>query len=125
VVLYNASANIDDIGFHLIDDTIPLAKPRPAPKPRKEIAVDPKVLERYVGEYSFTPAIAVTVTLEGNQLFVQATGQSKVPVYPESETDFFLKIVDAQISFVKDASGAVTGMVLHQNGQDQSATKVK
>jgi len=125
VVLHNSSANIDDIGFHLVDDTLPITPPRPAPKPRKEVPVDPTVLQGYVGEYAFTPAISITVTLEGRQLFVQATGQSKVPVYAESDTEFFLKIADAQISFVKDASGVVTGMVLHQNGQDQPAKKVK
>ena len=125
VVLHNSSGNIDDIGFHLLDDTLPIAPPKPAPKPRKETAVDPKALEAYVGEYALTPAFVIAVTLEGQQLFVQATGQSKVPVYAESDTEFFLKIVDAQISFVKDASGAVTGLVLHQGGRDQPAKKIK
>jgi D-alanyl-D-alanine-carboxypeptidase/D-alanyl-D-alanine-endopeptidase len=87
--------------------------------------VDPAVLQAYVGEYAFTPAVVIAVTLEGTQLFIQPTGQSKVPVYAESETEFFLKVVDAQISFVKDPSGAVTGLVLHQNGQDQPGKKVK
>jgi serine-type D-Ala-D-Ala carboxypeptidase/endopeptidase len=125
VVLHNSSGNIDDIGFHLLDDTLPLAKPQPAPKPRKEVAVDRAVLQAYVGEYAFTPTASITVTLEDTQLFVQPTGQSKLPIYPESDTEFFLKVVNAQISFVKDASGTVTGMVLHQNGQDQPGKKIK
>jgi hypothetical protein len=125
VVLHNSSGNIDDIGFHLIDADFPIAPPRPAPKPRKEVPVDPAVLQAYVGEYAFTPAVVIAVTLEGTQLFIQPTGQSKVPVYAESDTEFFLKIVEAQISFVKDASGAVTGLVLHQNGQDQPGKKIK
>jgi hypothetical protein len=36
---------------------------------------------------------------------------------PETETDFFLKELDAQITFVRDAQGVVTGLVLHQGGQ--------
>ena len=31
----------------------------------------------------------------------QATGQQKVEVFPSSETEFFLKVVDAQITFVR------------------------
>jgi Tfp pilus assembly protein PilF len=37
---------------------------------------------------------------------------------------FFLKVVDAQIEFVKDASGAVTALVLHQGGRDQKAPRI-
>ena len=42
----------------------------------------------------------------------------KVEIFAESETGFFLKVVDAQITFVRDSTGAVTGLVLHQNGRD-------
>jgi serine-type D-Ala-D-Ala carboxypeptidase/endopeptidase len=125
VVLHNSSGNIDDIGFHLIDAAFALAPQPPPQKPRKEIALDPAVLQAYLGEYALTPTFIITVTREGNGLFIQATGQSKFPVFAESETEFFLKIVDAQISFVKDASGMVTRLVLHQNGQNQPAKKIK
>jgi hypothetical protein len=46
-------------------------------------------------------------------------------VYPESETEFFYKGVDAQLTFERDKSGAVKSLVLHQAGLDQRATKVK
>jgi D-alanyl-D-alanine-carboxypeptidase/D-alanyl-D-alanine-endopeptidase len=125
VVLHNSSGNIDDIGFHLIDADFLIAPQPPPQKPRNEISLNPAVLQAYVGEYALAPTFILTVTREGNALFVQATGQSRVPVLAESETEFFLKIVDAQISFVKDASGTVTGLVLHQNGQNQPAKKIK
>ncbi len=88
-----------------------------------EVAVD--VLETYVGEYEMSPELSIAVTLEGGGLFVQPTGQSRVPVFAESETKFFLRAGNAQVSFTKDASGAVTGMILHQGGRDQSARKVR
>jgi hypothetical protein len=53
----------------------------------------------------------------------QATGQHKLPLYPESETKFFLKVVDAQVDFVKNDKGEVTGLVLHQGGRDMKAAK--
>ena len=51
---------------------------------------------------------------------MQGTGQPKAEVFPESETNFFAKVVDAQLTFVKDASGKVTHLVLHQNGEHEA-----
>ena len=51
--------------------------------------------------------------------------QSVLRLWPESDTTFFLKELDAQLSFVRDAQGAVTAVVLHQNGQDMTAPKVR
>jgi len=121
VVLSNSSTEIDDIGLHLVEPKFPLAAP---PKLRKEVAVAPATLDAYVGEYQLSPLFTITVTREGGFLFVQATGQGKLTIYPESETEFFMKAVDAQISFVKEG-GRVTSLVLHQNGQNVPGQKVK
>ena len=125
VVLHNSAASIDDIGFHLINSQFPISKPAAPPKARKEFAINPSLLAAYVGEYQLAPTFTMTVTREGDQLFIQATGQSKLPVFPESETDFFYKIVDAQVTFVKDKDGTVTGLVLHQGGRDTPGMKIK
>ena len=125
VVLTNSRHGADDIGMHLINPEIPLA---PAPEPpveRTEVEVAEATLETYVGEYELAPTFSITVTLENGALFVQATGQVKFPVFAEAETKFFLKVVDAQVTFTKDDSGAVSGLILHQNGADQPARKVK
>jgi len=125
VVLHNAAADIDDIGFHLIDARFPLTKPQAPPKPRTEIAVDPNLLGAYVGEYQLSPDFSISVTRDGGRLFVQATEQEKIQAFPESETEFFLKVTDAQISFIKDESGRITHLVLHQNGRDIQGKKIK
>ncbi len=121
VVLSNSSSDIDDIGLHLLEPRFPLS---PAPKERKESSVSADRLEACVGEYQLTPAFSITVTREGGALFLQATGQPKLPLYAESETEFFLKAVDAQITFVKE-QGRVTGLVLHQNGRDAPGRRVR
>jgi CubicO group peptidase (beta-lactamase class C family) len=90
----------------------------------KEITVDPKVLARYVGTYELSPGAKMLIALEGNQLSEKLGEQETFPIFPESETMFFLKVVDAQIEFVKDASGAVTHLVLHQGGRDQKASRI-
>ena len=93
------------------------------PPERKEITLSPQVLRAYVGTYSLAPNVDLKVTLEGDHLMTQLTGQPPVAVFPESETVFFLKVVDAQLEFGKDAAGTVTQVTLHQNGRDLVARR--
>jgi len=95
------------------------------PRERKEIAVESKILEKYVGQYKIEPNIVITVTLENGKLLGQLAGQSKFALSAESENRFFSKDVNAQITFVKDAQGQVTGLTLHQGGGDFPAQKIK
>ena len=85
---------------------------------RKEIALPVATLAKYVGTYELRPGIDMLIRLDGDHLTTQLTGQPQIPIFAESETKFFLKVVDAQVEFVKDASGAVTHAVMHQNGRD-------
>jgi CubicO group peptidase (beta-lactamase class C family) len=94
------------------------------PVERVEVEVAEEILETYVGEYEL-PSLSIVVTLEDGALFAQPAGQGKFALYAESEVKFFLKVVEAQVTFVKDDSGAVTGMSLHQGGREQTAPKVK
>jgi serine-type D-Ala-D-Ala carboxypeptidase/endopeptidase len=94
-----------------------------APKVRVPIQVDPKVLDSYVGDYPLSPDFVIAITRPGAGLALQATGQPRLKLFAESETRFFLREVDAQITFEKDADGKVTGLVLHQNGRDQRAPR--
>ena len=120
VVLTNSNQGADDIGMHLINSALPLT---PAPEEHVETEVSEEILETYVGSYALTPEFIITITHEGGALFAQATNQPKIPVYPESETEFFYKVLDAQITFGKDDAGAVTNLVLHQNDADMLAPK--
>jgi len=86
---------------------------------RKEIIVSPDALRRYVGAYQMPNGGPVNlITLEGGQLMSKVGNQQPVAIFPESETRFFLKVVDAQIDF---ADGQLT---LHQNGRDMKAQKL-
>ena len=120
VVLANTGLDVDDIGQHLLDSRFPLIPP---PKTHAVITIKPEVGAQYVGRYELDPAFILTVTQESGRYFAQATGQGKFEIFPETETDFFFKVVDAQITFVKDPAGKVTSLVLHQGG-DQSAKRL-
>ena len=91
---------------------------------QKIVAVDPAVLKSYVGTYALSFAFAITVSLEGDKLMAQATGQSKYQIFPESETEFFYKVVKAKISFEKGDDGKINKLVLHQNGNDLPGIRV-
>ena len=67
----------------------------------------------------------MTVTSEGGRLFAQLTGQPKFEIFPKSETEFFWKVVDAQVTFVKDEKGKVTKAIHHQGGQTLDAPKME
>lgn len=122
VVLSNSNNDIDDIGKHLLESRYPLAKLEPTVE-RRAVKLEASALEAYAGVYAANPVFSLTITREGERLFVQATGQQRFEIFPESETKFFLKVVDAQITFVRDEKGAVTHLILHQAGRDLEAKR--
>ena len=95
----------------------------PPPQERQAIKLDPALYDAYVGEYELAPNFSITVTREGDQIFGQPTGQGKAELFPQSETEFFLKVVDAQVTFEKGPDGKATGLVLHQNGRNIPAKR--
>jgi Domain of unknown function (DUF3471)/Glyoxalase superfamily protein len=91
---------------------------------RNEITLNAAILDGYVGFYQHTDNFVMTVTRDGNQLFARLTGQSPIPIYPESDTEFFVKVVDAQISFITDARGRAVSLILHQNNRDMPMKRI-
>lgn len=117
VVLTNSGENADEVGRHLLDPTAPLAPILTA------IAMPAESLEAYVGRYQLTPALTLTLTRDGVQLMTQLTGQPAFRVWPSARDEFFLKVVNAQLSFLRGTDGRVTAAILHQNGRDQRAER--
>jgi CubicO group peptidase (beta-lactamase class C family) len=98
---------------------------KPLPAKPGIVKTDATLLAAYVGEYELAPNFIMTVTLEGDKMMVQATGQSAIQVYAETATKFFPKEIDAKIEFFKDAAGKVTHLVLYQGGRETKGTKIK
>jgi CubicO group peptidase (beta-lactamase class C family) len=94
------------------------------PKVRTVARVVPELFDAYVGRYELIPDRVMTITREGDHLFAQPTGQPKLEFFPESETAFFSKVVDAQITFVKDDMGKVTHIVLNQGDRETKAKRL-
>ncbi len=122
IVLGNsAGGTVDAIGYRLLDM---LDGKEPAPLPiRVPARVDPSILEQYVGNYELYPNFVLAVTRTGDRLWVQATGQPRLGIYPETETTFFYRAVDARITFVRNPEGKVDKLILHQHGLSLPAFK--
>jgi len=115
VVLNNNSERVDDFGLHALVPSFPL---------QENLEIDETILESYVGEYALAPTFMLTVTQDGNQLSVGATGQPAHRVYPKSDTRFFYKVVEADLEFKKDETGKVVSVTLFQADQEMVAKKL-
>jgi serine-type D-Ala-D-Ala carboxypeptidase/endopeptidase len=121
VVLSNTAIEVDDIGFHLIDPSVPLERPAPMPL---RVEVPRSVLGDYVGEYVLGPNDSIVVSLEGGVLSARATGEEPFGLFAESVSQFYMKRYDTRVTFVRDGAGTVTGLISHAGGRDTAYRKV-
>ena len=96
----------------------------PRLKEAKTVKVDAKTLESYAGVYDYISAKMV-VTVKGDQLVAQLTGQPPSEIFPRTKETFFWKIVDAEVTFLKDENGKVTKAKHKQGGQEFEVQKIK
>ena len=113
VVLSNAADDVEDLGLHLLDKAYAL---NPPPPDKTAINLDPQLGDQYAGRYQAEPGFVLTFSREGDRYYLQGTGQIRFRALPVTATDFFLARVNAQVSFVKNPTGNVTGLILHQDG---------
>lgn len=92
---------------------------------RTEITLTNEQIKPLEGEYELGPGVTMKIFTEDGLLKTQLTGQKAFPIFAESETKFFLKVVDAQLEFVKDDKGKVEKVILHQNSRDLEAKKIE
>lgn len=84
----------------------------------KEAIVDPDVLASYVGNYELYPGFILTISKDGNQLKSQATGQAMIDIFPRTENIFYLKVVEAQLTFNRNEEGVIESVTLLQGGKE-------
>jgi len=125
VVLSNTTSQfVDTIGVGVLKILI---GSKPGALNIKQVAkIDPAGLDALVGKYELVPLTQIfTITREGDELWAQLTGQPKARIFPTSPTEFFYRLVDAQLTFEKDDKGDIVRVVLHQGGRDLPARKLK
>jgi uncharacterized damage-inducible protein DinB len=96
------------------------------PKKRTAIDLPATALSAYVGVYELAQGVTIDVTTRDGALYARSSnGGEAVRLWPETRTDFFVQEADVQVSFTRDAAGAVTGLVVHQFGRDRPARKTR
>lgn len=110
--------------IYLADELAPIKTPYVSEP--IEVQVDPSLFERYVGRFAFdaNPQVVMTITRVGDNLYAQATGQPRLQMYASSEDEFFLKALNAQITFHRESDGTTNRMTIHRNG-DRGASRVQ
>ncbi|WP_223033395.1 serine hydrolase [Hanstruepera marina] len=88
-----------------------------------EVPID--VLDSYCGQYELQPGFIITVTRQEKQLLAQATGQPQFELFASAYNKFYLKVVDAQVTFNANDKGKIDSLTLHQNGQNMPAKRIE
>jgi CubicO group peptidase (beta-lactamase class C family) len=91
----------------------------------KAFELEDSKLDDYIGKYNLMPDFIISISREGNKLAAQPTGQNMVILTPLSEDKFFIEDVKADLTFYRNAKGAIESMTLHQNGQDMNGPRMK
>lgn len=87
--------------FAFIGAALPVAAQQP-----EAVRIPSKVLERYVGEYAYPNGSTVNITVSGDTLFREISGQ-RVPFVPISQNRFRVGPVFTA-EFVTDGAGGMT-----------------
>ena len=90
-----------------------------------EIKLKNEDLVKFVGRYELSPGFFIEISVFEDQIFAQATGQSRYEIFPITEIDFMLKVVDAKIKFLVGENDVVRGLTLFQNNQSIVGEKVQ
>ena len=98
----------------------------PAAKPaeRGAVKIDPAIYDAYAGRYLLGGRTLVTISREGDRLMGQPAGQQKAELIPQSETKFFIKENNADLSFERDEKSKAVGFSMSVNGPAQSAKRL-
>jgi D-alanyl-D-alanine carboxypeptidase len=122
-ILTNGSAGHKLSPQRLAIQMAAIAIDKPVEEPTA-ISMKPEELKRYAGVYSVRENEEQTISVQGDQLFWEPKGRQKTAIYPHSNTEFFIKDSLTRISFVLDANGTPTRLVVRPRvGMVEEATK--
>jgi len=84
-----------------------------------------ETLQLYTGRYDFGNGAVMMITTSDNKLFAQLSGQARFEIFPATQEEFFWKVVNARIKFIKNENGKVDHASFTQNGNNINVAKLK
>jgi CubicO group peptidase (beta-lactamase class C family) len=89
-----------------------------------DTAVSKAGLKNYEGRYDYGSAMVLTVTAEADKLYAQMTGQTRFEIFPMGNDEFYWKVVEARIKFLKNEAGEISGAIHYQGGREIEVKKL-
>ncbi len=115
----NAEGHVDGLVLHQNGRDVPATR-ETAAAPHIEFP-NPAALAEYAGTYNFgafQPGATLTVSVPGDTLFAQLSGQPAFPVFATAKDHFDYDVVVATLTFERSPDGKIVAVMLHQNGAD-------
>ncbi len=110
ITLADASGGFDDLAFRMLDSGAPLASPR------RKVALDLLAAQAALGRYELAPGFVLTLALDADRLYAQATSQGRFELLQDSRGDYYALVADILIRMQRDAEGKATALTLFQGG---------
>jgi serine-type D-Ala-D-Ala carboxypeptidase/endopeptidase len=131
IVLCNTAVTneVDQLAMQLVMKAAgQVVKQEPSETPDHDsdnLAIDSKLHSRLAGLYQLKPDFIFDVNDVDGHLMVGITNQPTQEVYPNSPTRWSYHGIDATIEFKLTKTGSAKSLVLHQNGIEQTARRIK
>ncbi|MBN1773443.1 MAG: serine hydrolase [Deltaproteobacteria bacterium] len=121
VLANTGSFVVDAVGPSLLG--LLVGEPRPL-ELTPTVPLAPEQLDRYVGVYELEPETLMTVRRDDGRLLAEITGQAPLRIWPETETLFHWRVVEADVRFDLPESGPATGLTIVQDGAETAAPRL-
>ncbi|MCA0198872.1 MAG: serine hydrolase [Proteobacteria bacterium] len=97
---WNSIGSLGSLGLHLVDDSLPLGKPR------REAPADPALLAALAGDYQLQGAMKMTLRGHDGRLYVLPEGQPELAMGHDDAGDFYPLELDAVLRPQRKADGS-------------------
>ena len=93
---------------------------------RSPAKVDTKIYKAYTGQYKAAVGggIIIKISKKGKRLFLRIGGQPERELFPRSQTRYFTRDGLGELSFIKNAAGRVSKIVVHLRQGDIEASRI-
>jgi CubicO group peptidase (beta-lactamase class C family) len=94
------------------------------PHEKHAIQLPDDALKKYAGIYELDPDRNMVISFSNNTLTARLGTQTEKNLLAETPNRFFVNDIDGELEFEQDSSGAVTALVLRQDGAEGRAPRL-
>jgi hypothetical protein len=120
VTLADAGGGFDDLALRILDGSTPLAAAR------RPMALDLPLARAAAGRYQLAPNFILTMSVDDNRLYAQATGQDRFELLQDARGEYYTTGAnDILIRLRRGEAGKVEGLTLLQGGAALPAPRLE